>query len=492
VADTSTPEHGGLLSRQNDRIKRLRRLGRDRGARRDEGVYLIEGPTLVGEALDAGVALEGIYVEDDAFPDLVARASAAGLEVACTVSGGLERVLTTTTPQPIAAVARIVEPDPHALEVATFVVVLAGVADPGNAGALLRIAEGAGADLVVFVDDAVDPYNPKTVRASAGSVFRMPVLVAQGDEVLRSLGSLGVQRLGLVAEGGRLYDSIDLTVPIAVVLGNESEGLPAALSARIDLELTVPMAGATESLNVATAAAVVSFEAAKQRRAGGRTLSAVEVVNAVGHELRSPLTAVKGFTSMMLKRWERLEDDEKRQMLGEVNTEADRVTRVVGELLDISRLEIGKLRLQRRLLHLDQVADEVVEQLRTRFPELECRVDVPDDLPRVSADPDKVEQVIRNLIENAAKYASSEVEVAGAVEDGMVRVCVRDHGPGLSADELESVFLMRPKREGQNPSGSGFGLWISRALIEAHGGTLTATSEPGQGSAFCMSLPVYE
>lgn len=482
-----------LLSRQNERLKRLRRLGRDRSARWDERAYLIEGPTLVDEALGAGIELEALFVEGESFPELVARATASAVPVFRTVDGGLDKVLTATTPQPIAAVGVMPPAPSDELDKATFVVVLASVSDPGNAGAAVRIAESAGADLVVFGEGSVDPYNPKTVRASAGSLFRVPVLVADGEDVLRSLGARRVQRVGTVARGGRLYDSIDYSGPFALVLGNESGGLPAAVTARLDVEVTVPMEGTAESLNVSTAGAVIAFEAAKQRRAGGRTLSAVEVVNAVGHELRSPLTAVKGFTSMMLKRWDRLGEDEKREMLSEVNREADRVTRVVGELLDLSRLEIGKLRLQRKLLHLADTSADVVAALSEVMPDVDCSIDFPDPFPRVSADPDKISQVIRNLIENAAKYGSPEgIRLVGEVAGDDVRVCVSDRGEGATAEELESYFAMRPKRDGQNPSGSGFGLWISRGLVEAHGGTLTATSQPGKGCTFCLTLPIYD
>lgn len=453
---------------------------------------MAEGPTLVSDALAAGAPVEGVYVEGDGFPEVCEVADRAGVPVHRTVPGALESALSTSTPQAVAAVVGFGPDADDRLAEAEFLLVLAEVGDPGNAGALLRVAEATGADAVVLTTGAVDPYNPKVVRASAGSIFRVPLVVADADEVLRDLSVRRVQRVGTVPSGGRLHDSIDYTVPTALVLGNEAEGVPAPLRPRLDVEVSIPMEGEAESLNVATAAAVVAFEAAKQRRAGSRTLSAVEVVNAVGHELRSPLTAVKGFTSMMLKRWDRLDDEQKRELLEEVNREADRVTRVVGELLDISRLEIGKLRLQRKLLRLSDLTEEVLAQLQLLHPEWTCEVDFPHDLPRVSVDPDKIGQVVRNLLENAFKYGGEKVRVEGAVIGNDVRMSVHDEGPGIEPEDLATLFTMRPKREGQAPSGSGFGLWICSGLVERHDGTLTAESTVGEGSTFTLTLPVYD
>ena len=128
-------------------------------------------------------------------------------------------------------------------------------------------AEAAGASGVVFCDGTVDVYNPKTVRASAGSMFHVPV-VAGGSpvEVLDEVASWGVRRLATVARGGTPYDGVDLRRGVAILLGNEANGLPASVDDHIDVPVTIPMDGRSESLNVGMAAAVLCFEAARQRR----------------------------------------------------------------------------------------------------------------------------------------------------------------------------------------------------------------------------------
>ena len=218
--------------------------------------------------------------------------------------------------------------------------------------------------------------------------------------------------------------------------------------------------------------------------------SGIEVVSTVSHELRSPLTSVKGYTSLLLNRWDRLNDEQKRMMLTQVNHDADRVTRLVTELLDISRLETGRLHLRRTRVDLPAVAASVVEKVGLEYPDLACDVTFPEDFPRVYADPDKVEQVLTNLVENAAKYASpTDMRVVGEVADGEVAVAVHDRGPGIPAADLKHVFDKFFRRDHGRPTGSGLGLWISRGLVEAHGGHLTADSTEGEGSVFRFTLP---
>lgn len=222
--------------------------------------------------------------------------------------------------------------------------------------------------------------------------------------------------------------------------------------------------------------------------------SGIGIVSTVSHELRSPLTSVKGYTSLMLSRWDRIDDDKKRTMLEQVHHDADRVTRLVTELLDISRLETGRLVLRPQLIDLKALAGTVVEKVAMSYPELECRIDV-EGIPQVYADPDKIEQVLTNLVENAAKYASPTgmIVSAGLVVSGqdgdMVEVSVTDVGEGIPADDLPKVFNKFFRRDHGRPSGTGLGLWISRGLVEAHDGQLTATSVLGQGTTFTFSLP---
>jgi TrmH family RNA methyltransferase len=185
----------------------------------------------------------------------------------------VEQVASTVHPQPALAVAR---PRLQPLDAALgtqrdpLVLVLCDVADPGNAGTLLRVAEAAGATCVVVCGPAsVDVHNPKVVRAASGSLFRLGVVVTDdAAAVLDELAARGLQRVATVVEGGAPYERVDYRGPTALVLGSEAHGLPPELLASMDVMVTIPMHGHVESLNVGVAGAVLAFEAARQRRAG--------------------------------------------------------------------------------------------------------------------------------------------------------------------------------------------------------------------------------
>jgi signal transduction histidine kinase len=229
------------------------------------------------------------------------------------------------------------------------------------------------------------------------------------------------------------------------------------------------------------------------RRRANEEPTGSEVVSTVSHELRSPLTSVKGYTSLLLNRWDRLKDDQKRMMLEQVHHDADRVTRLITELLDISRLETGRLVLRRQRVDVAQLAADVVEKLSITYAELDCKVSFPDDFPALFADPDKVEQVLTNLVENAAKYGSTDgMTVVGEMLDGEIAVAVSDTGEGIPASDLPMVFKKFFRRDIGRPTGTGLGLWISRGLVEAHGGRLRADSQVGKGSVFTFTLPVVD
>ena len=233
---------------------------------------------------------------------------------------------------------------------------------------------------------------------------------------------------------------------------------------------------------------VIELRAARPR--GRHVPSGIEIVSTVSHELRSPLTSVKGYTSLLLNRWDRISDEQKQMMLTQVHHDADRVTRLVTELLDISRLETGRLHLRRQLVDLVALATNVVDRLALTYEGMACVLDFSPDFPRVYADPDKVEQVLTNLVENAAKYASPEnIRVVGRVDGEFASIAVHDRGEGIPAADLPRVFTKFFRRDHGKPTGSGLGLWISRGLVEAHGGRLKAESKEGEGSTFTFTLP---
>ena len=203
---------------------------------------------------------------------------------------------------------------------------------------------------------------------------------------------------------------------------------------------------------------------------------------------------MKGYTSLLINRWDRLQDDQKKMMLEQVHHDADRVTRLITELLDISRLETGRLVLRRQMIDLGDVVKTVIEKVGMEYPALDATVDFPPGLPDIYADPDKVEQVLTNLVENACKYASAAgITVRAELETdptGTVAVAVDDRGEGIPVEDLPRVFTKFFRRSEGRPTGSGLGLWISRGLVEAHGGRLTAASIPGQGTTFRFTLPL--
>lgn len=247
-------------------MRRLRRLVQKRAARRAEHVFVAEGAEVIRTGLDAGCVPESLYVAADAHTapalELAARAEAMGVRVFGLQPGVMARVADTVTPQPLLAVFPMV--DLAAVpEHASLVVVMADVRDPGNAGTVLRTADASGAGAVVCCGGTVDPYNPKTVRSSAGSLFHVPLVI--GDDPSSVLESLrGYRRLGAVVRDGEDYVEVDWTRPTALVLGNEASGLPATLP--LDGTVAIPMAGRAESLNVGMACAVLCFEALRQRR----------------------------------------------------------------------------------------------------------------------------------------------------------------------------------------------------------------------------------
>ncbi len=254
------------LDYKNSRVQELRRLLGRRSSRYDEGLFVVEGPVLVAEAVRAGWHVEAQFIPEDS--DAAVDGGGSIYEL---LPGVLERVASTSTPQPPIAIVRmpeVVDVHERLLE-ASFVVALDRVSDPGNLGTILRSAEAAGADLVVLTPGGVDPYNSKVVRASAGALFNLPVVVAELDE-LRTAGLRLIGSSSHDTDGRSVYPhtDIDLTGRVAIVMGNEAAGLPDEwddVTGPIGEWVTIPHKGRSESLNVAMATTVIVFEAARQR-----------------------------------------------------------------------------------------------------------------------------------------------------------------------------------------------------------------------------------
>lgn len=216
-----------------------------------------------------------------------------------------------------------------------------------------------------------------------------------------------------------------------------------------------------------------------------------ELIATVSHEIRSPLTTIKGFTKTLIDRWDRLGDEAKLDLLRAVNADADRVTRLIGELLDVSRIEAGKLSLHLRPLDLRELAEEVIASMASRSEVHEVRL-LEGDAIEVRADPDKVRQVLTNFLENALKYTEGgAVRIACSREGSLGRVAVSDEGEGIPHEQIPPLFEKFARRERPgSPTGTGLGLYICKGLVEAHGGAIGADSKSGEGSTFWFSLPV--
>lgn len=257
-----------IESKQNARVKELRRTLAASG-REGCGLVGIEGPILVEEALRAGLRVKTVFVAQGAERLLERLRVPPETEVLLLQKKLLESALATETPQPVAA---LVEPPEwswkHLLNQdhkKTLVIVLAGIQDPGNLGAIVRSAEAFGATGVVSLTGTVSTWNPKAVRASAGSVFRVPLLAASERVCLEQLREAGVKVLAATARAAQPAAMVDLAGPVALIIGNEGNGVDDALAAKAAANITIPCPGPVESLNAAVAASVLLYEASRQR-----------------------------------------------------------------------------------------------------------------------------------------------------------------------------------------------------------------------------------
>lgn len=233
---------------------------------------MVEGRKSLHDALAGGATVETVYLDrsaaDESEVGVSGAAAAAGAELVEVQPGVLSRACDTVSPQPVAATVRMLDVDLAELvgDRPSFVAVLVGIGDPGNAGSLLRSVAAAGRGAVVLSAGCVDLYNPKTVRASAGAIFRLPVCTgATREEIVAQLRGRAFRVLAAVATDGIPYTDADLSGPVALLLGNEAHGLPVELVRAADAAVTIPIEEGTESLGVAAAGAVLCFEAARQR-----------------------------------------------------------------------------------------------------------------------------------------------------------------------------------------------------------------------------------
>lgn len=475
-----------ITSLRNPRVAEAVKL-RKRALRDKRRQFLVEGAQAVAEGVAARPSpLRQLFVgPDSAVHPAVAAARHGGIPVDG-VSDEVIRALTSTvTPQGLVGVADMVDvPLADLADPLTLAVVLFSVRDPGNAGTILRAADAAGAGVVVFSEASVDVYNAKTVRSSAGSVFHIPVVrdagVAESIETLRRLG-LAVYGAGTAGER-TLYD-LDLRPPSAFVFGNEARGLPDDVASLTDGVVRIPIPGAAESLNLATAAGVFLFEAVRQRTDRGGSDALDDLVAGAAHDIRSPLTAVKGFVATLSRRWAQVDDAQRQAMFDAIAYDVERMSGVVRELVDASRLSAGRLELSPQPLALGDLVRGVLGDAAANldFPPVEWE----GEELRVTADPQRLRDAVAAMIQAAGWFGRrGPVRVHAALEGGAVRIDVARSGTELDPADAEHLFTIRRPGEG---GGAKLGLRVARGVAEAQGGSLAV--DVSEGFSLRLVLP---
>nr|WP_241739902.1 RNA methyltransferase [Microbacterium invictum] len=275
-AQSRAPYTGGVL--ENPRSPRVRAVAKlsKRSARHETGLFLLEGPQAAREALrfrpDTLVELFATPTAMDKHQDVRDAARDAGIEVVFTSESVLDAMADTVTPQGIVAVARQSPTSVREVFAASprLVAICEEVRDPGNLGTIIRAADAAGADAVVLTGRTVDPYNPKVVRATTGSLFHLPIAVGVDlSAAIEKAHTAGIRVIAADVGGEDFLDSRHLLAePTAWLFGNEARGLDDDTLGQVDLALRLPIYGSAESLNLATAASVCLYETAFAQRAG--------------------------------------------------------------------------------------------------------------------------------------------------------------------------------------------------------------------------------
>ena len=255
-----------VQSRQNARVKELR-MAFTRASRTAQGLLAIEGEHLLAEAAASGLKFHTVFFQEGAEALLDRIDIPQSADVLALPPAVFTSAVHTESPQGIAA---LVEPQSFTLEQVLvgpkpLLLIASGLQDPGNLGTLIRSAEAFGATGYVVLPGTVSPDNQKTLRASAGSIFRLPGVVACEDHLFQGLTHRGIRTLAAVATGGQPPTKHNLAGPCALILGNEGSGIPPAILRRADALITIPTPGPVESLNAAIAGSILLYEAARQR-----------------------------------------------------------------------------------------------------------------------------------------------------------------------------------------------------------------------------------
>jgi signal transduction histidine kinase len=352
--------------------------------------------------------------------------------------------------------------------------------------------------------DVLEAVN-RAARALGSSLDQDQAFAAFRDE-LRSMVPFDRLRIELAGEAGPVFASCgrpqdgeggeEVVAPLGLAdrtLGTLTVARdtgPAFTSEEVEMVtlLANQVAVAVENIRV--------YEAERSAAEELRRLSALraDFVSMVSHELRAPMASVMGCAQTLNRRWRELTPEQRESFLALIESETSRLSDLVGDVLDTSRIEAGTFPYAFATLDVEELVRETAAVVSLGQDEVRVTTRVPPALPPVQGDRERLRQLLWNLLTNAVKYTATgdEVEVAAASEDGVVAVSVRDHGPGIPAESQRLIFekFGRVSQDGLSKPGAGLGLYIARSIAEAHGGTLDVESATGAGATFTVRLPL--
>ena len=217
-------------------------------------------------------------------------------------------------------------------------------------------------------------------------------------------------------------------------------------------------------------------------------------ISVISHELKTPVALIKGYVGTLRREDARWDREIIQDSLAVIEEETDRLTELIENLLDVTRLQAGNLTLNRSDTSLKKIAKRMAERFRTQTTNHTIIVDFPAGFPIILADETRLEQVFSNLLSNAIKYSPNggEIKISGRVSDEHMIICVSDQGPGIAAGDIPHVFdrFYRASDVSRKTKGAGLGLFLAKAIVEAHGGRIWVDPKPGEGARICFSLPV--
>jgi PAS domain S-box-containing protein len=373
----------------------------------------------------------------------------------------------------------------------------------------LELCEGLVAQMAAAVRNARLQKERRRLEAAEAAARAAAAEREQAAQVLEAVGD-GIFLLdadGVVRLWNRAVE-LATGVPARDVLGRElatavpewpalAARIPVAEGARAPQPVTLPVEVGGRDLWLSFVAVrsadgvVYAFRDLTHERRLDQEKN--DFVATISHELRTPMAAVYGAAETLLRRADEITPEQSRQLVEMIAAQASRLSQITEEVLLTNQLDRGELRVEHEPVDVADVVRRTIEAMESQLTEpVEIDVDVSPELGAASADPDRIQQVMVNLLDNAVKYGGSPVRVRVESVDGHVRISVADSGPGIAADDRERIFEKFYRSDPQHarvPSGTGLGLYISRELVRRMGGRLDVTSAPGSGATFVVELP---